>query len=54
MNEAEFKEIFKNFSEIKLNKNGFTVTFEKGTNIAEVYSKLTQAIRKLEIEEKTK
>ena len=54
MNNAEFNEIFKDFESINLNKNGFTITFRPGTNVSEVYLKLTDAIKKIETEERSK
>lgn len=54
MNYDEIKDIFKDFSEIRLNKNGFTITFLPGTNVLEVYTKLTESIKKMKIENDAK
>ena len=50
--DQSLKEIFRDYEEIHLNKTGFTVTFAKGTDVFEVFKKLTNILEKIDEKEK--
>ena len=52
--EDSLKEIFKDYEEIHLNKTGFTVTFQKGTDVFDVFKRLTNLLEKIDNKEKEK
>lgn len=53
-NENPIEVIFDKYSEVKLNQNGFTITFENKEDILDAYKSLTEALDKMDKEKTTK
>ena len=53
-NENSIEVIFDKYSEVKLNQNGFTITFENKEDILDAYKALTEALDKMDKEKTAK
>ena len=53
-NENPIEVIFDKYSEVKLNQNGFTITFENKEDILDAYKALTEALDKMDKEKTAK